>query len=138
MNVHTIVGLKLDCFDNCSDSNEQAVDSGQTITVCSSDNCSYEQVSLYQLDGNISLDSSEFDEQVFSETQNQIEVIIGNRPKPKNGGHNGRPPCRRTIRRDNRGELSLYLPNIADYDLFGKRLRNKADKFEMMCVTEGH
>jgi hypothetical protein len=44
----------------------------------------------------------------------KIDVIVGNRPVEKT--KIPRKPVRKTIRRDNRGELSLYLPNMAVYN----------------------
>ena len=46
---------------------------------------------------------------------NPIEVIVGNRTTLKHEKE-PRQTCRKTIRRDNRGQLSLFLPNMAVYN----------------------
>ena len=43
-----------------------------------------------------------------------IKVVIGNRPPPEKVRK--RKPQRKTIRRDNRGKISAFLPNIAVYN----------------------
>ena len=93
-----------------------------------------EQSSFCQLDGNMSCLSFESDDgdcepisvspppyldPTFSSPvpgfNNKINVMIGNRPA-RAVPNQPRIPCRKTIRRDNRGELALYLPNIAVYN----------------------
>ena len=73
-----------------------------------------------QVDGNVSeLDSSIEDE--TPKEGNPINVIIGNRPPKKT--QEARIPSRRIIRRNNKGQISVYLPNIAVYNhrsLWGK------------------
>ena len=70
--------------------------------------CTTDQNGICQLDGNISCNDSEtYSECHFS---NHIEVIVGHRDSSKKTKKPVRIPCRKTIRRDNRGELSLYLP----------------------------
>ena len=60
----------------------------------------------------------------ISETENEnerlshvysINTIIGNRA-PSPCIKKTRTPCRKTLRRDNRGELALFLPNLAVYN----------------------
>ena len=77
---------------------------------------------IYQLDGNMSLNSS-----VLSDKSgDKIQVVIGNRSDGNTFGFRNRIPIRKTLRRDNRGELSLYLPNIAVYNhrSFWKKQKN--------------
>jgi hypothetical protein len=73
---------------------------------------------MFQLDGNISVSSC------YSETddfESPIEVIVGHCPDVK--PQRKRMPIRKTLRRDNRGELSLYIYltwQCTTIDLFGK------------------
>ena len=46
----------------------------------------------------------------------KIETIVGNRPPVHHHQKPHRIPCRKTLRRDNRGELALHLPNLAVYN----------------------
>ena len=50
------------------------------------------------------------------EGSSNIDVIVGNRPAKKNLSKRQRIPCRKTVRRDNRGQLALFFPNIAVYN----------------------
>ena len=52
----------------------------------------------------------------MTEGSSNIHVIVGNRPEKKNLSKIQRTPCRKTVRRDNRGQLALYFPNIAVYN----------------------
>ena len=91
-----------------------------------------EQTGIFQLDGNISCDDSETSsEYQFS---NPIKVIVGHRYSSKKTNKSVRIPCRKTIRRDNRGELSLYLPNIAVYNhrSIWKKLNNFCQEFNTL------
>jgi hypothetical protein len=84
------------------------------VTICSSGLPEYPK--FFQVDGNVSLasDSShDAADDKWSEEAYNIETIIGNRPPARYLPHNQRIPCRKTLRRDNRGELALNLPNLA-------------------------
>ena len=96
-----------------------------------------EQPPFCQLDGNMSFASSESDyddcepipvspppyrshldptlSSPVPAVSNNIKVMIGNRPA-RAVPNQPRVPCRKTIKRDNRGKLALYLPNIAVYN----------------------
>ena len=82
-----------------------------------------ESSDIFQLDGNFSFSSSPLHQ---ATDESFIEVIVGNRPPPKLTKPNQRLTARKTIRRDNRGELSLYLPNMAVYNhrSIWKKLKN--------------
>ena len=90
---------------------------------------------MLQLDGNISLSLSESDEEDIS-SANNISIIIGNRPPANPYKNIGRIPCRKTIRRDNRGELGLYLPNIAVYNhrSIWKKVKNFCLEFKELSM----
>ena len=68
------------------------------------------------------------------ESSSKITVITGNRPSVKPKPH--RLPVRKTIKRDNRGELSLYLPNIAVYNhrSIWKKIKNFCLEFREMSM----
>ena len=68
-----------------------------------------------QCDGNSSLLESETSV-IMPEGSSNIDVIVGNRPAKKNLSKRQRIPCRKTVRRDNRGQLALFFPNIAVYN----------------------
>ena len=86
-----------------------------------------------QTDGNKSLSPSEADD--ISPT-NYISVVTGNRPPAKPHINIDRIPCRRTIRRDNRGELGLFLPNIAVYNhrSIWKKVKNFCLEFKELSM----
>ena len=84
---------------------------------------------ILQMDGNcsfISTDSesvsSNIDPPITSTKKSlmsdglPIQVIIGNRSHAKSKLSEKRATYRKTFRRDNRGELGLFLPNIAVYN----------------------
>ena len=81
----------------------------------------------YQLDGN-----SDHQHQA---AQSSIDVIVGNRPNKKPSVQS-RIPVRKTLRRDNRGELSLYLPNMAVYNhrSIWKKLGSFCTEFKEMSM----
>ena len=70
-----------------------------------------------------------------SDTGKHIPVILGYRPynSPRNIQ---RKPVRKTVRRDNRGELSLFLPNIAVYNhrSVWKKIKNFCLEFKEISV----
>ena len=66
------------------------------------------------LDSSISHDEVEFDD--LADQSYMIETIVGNRPFVHHYQKYHRLPCRKTLRRDNRGELALHLPNLAVYN----------------------
>ena len=101
-----------------------------------SDHC-LDSSSLLQLDGNISLNTTDFLSESLTDTPTQddehtLEVITGNRPihvkKPK------RTPVLQTIRRNNGGELALYLPTVAVYNhrSIWKKIKNFSTEFREM------
>jgi hypothetical protein len=67
-------------------------------------------------------------------TRNPIEVIVGNRPEGSSYRSKSRPSYIKTIRRDNRGELCLFLPNIAVYNhrSIWKKIHNFCLEFKEM------
>ena len=92
-----------------------------------SDNCPLGQDSfqvpyslLPQFDGNFSILDSESicDISVDEESNkcNAIPVLVGNRWKTLKSMQRANRANLKTIRRDNRGEVNLYLPNIAVYN----------------------
>ena len=98
-----------------------------------------------QLDGNISLDSSNSITPQSSSiipmksnsTENlSIKVIVGNRPQTKPDISEKREAVRKTLRRDNRGHLSLYLPNIAVYNhrSIWKKCRSFCTEFKELSM----
>ena len=66
--------------------------------------------------------------------ESPIEVIVGHRPPVKQ--QQKRLPVRKTVRRDNRGELSLYLPNMAVYNhrSIWKKLKNFCLEFHELSM----
>ena len=89
---------------------------------------------ICQLDGNDSI-SCRKSEIKKSNTDKHIPVVLGHRP------HNARKnseriPVRKTVRRDNRGELSIFLPNIAVYNhrSIWKKIKNFCLEFKEMSV----
>ena len=90
-----------------------------------------------QLDGNISMNSEDILNESLTDTpikddEYNIEVITGNRPihvkKPK------RTPVLQRIRRNNGGELALYLPTVAVYNhrSIWKKIKNFSTEFREM------
>ena len=83
-----------------------------------------------QLDGNDSIFSSDDNDSI--NTSNHIPVITGFRPPQVTCAN--RIPARKTIRRDNRGQLSLVLPSLAVYNhrSIWKKIKNFALEFKEM------
>ena len=106
--------------------------SSDVLSNSSNEPCSVPAYSdMFQLDGNISVSSC------YSETddyESPIEVIVGHRPDVK--PQRKRMPIRKTLRRDNRGELSLYLPNMAVYNhrSIWKKLKNFCIEFHELSM----
>ena len=82
---------------------------------------------IQQIDGNCSLSSTEScnisnvtDSPNIQESKLPdglpIQILIGNKSEDKFKSSEKRASFRKTLRRDNRGELGLYLPNIAVYN----------------------
>lgn len=102
----------------------------------------YDATSLYQLDGNESFKSShsftslpDADLHRVDNSENfQIGVVVGNCPQKKSLCMSRRIPVRKTLKRDNRGQLSLYLPNIAVYNhrSIWKKMNNFCIEFHEM------
>ena len=84
---------------------------------------------IVQVDGNISISNVETEN-----NESHVRVIIGNRPAPK--PKEKRIPVRKTLRRDNRGELSLHLPNMAVYNhrSIWKKLKNFCIEFHELSM----
>ena len=150
--------VKLECSDNCS-YNGQADDIKDLIcqldgnislnsSIYSSaslpEDCSETvsekidennlSVPICQLDGNIFSNSSLQSTPFEDDLNHSIQVIIGNRPTKKVSSSFKRIPVRKVIRRDNRGELSLFLPNMAVYNhrSIWKKLNNFCVEFHEM------
>ena len=73
---------------------------------------------IQQIDVNFSLNSTDSPNIQESKLPDglPIQIIIGNRSEDKFKSSEKRASFRKTLRRDNRGELGLYLPNIAVYN----------------------
>ena len=97
------------------------MDGNCNSSVLSNNNPELTSCADFQLDGNMSFTSS-CSKDVFlpcqesSEETFNIGTIVGNRPPGRPDISQHRMPCRKTLRRDNRGELALYLPNLAVYN----------------------
>ena len=81
------------------------------------------------MDGNISISNVETEN-----NESHVRVIIGNRPAPK--PKEKRIPVRKTLSGDNRGELSLHLPNMAVYNhrSIWKKLKNFCIEFHELSM----
>ena len=102
------------CSDDCPDYTEQDFkvldlkENSPTSSLSAIEN----QSPIKQYDGNATLSSlyegCESWAPSLLDEANTIQVIVGNRPKKKFSSHLDQIPVRKTIRRDNRGQLSLY------------------------------
>ena len=69
---------------------------------------------IIQVDGNVTLKGTAGDSNSEDDAINKIEVIVGNRPE--RGIDLDKKCTRKTIRRTDKGELLMFLPNVAVYN----------------------